>query len=586
MATPSLRSARWFTRDDLAGFLHRSTITATGVGRQALDGRPVVGICTAWSDLVSCNFHLRGVADAVRRGVTRAGGLALEFPTMSLGENLMKPTAMLYRNLVAMEVEESIRAYPFDAVVLLGGCDKTVPAQLMGAASADVPAIALTGGPANPAVFRGRELGVGTDLWHYVAELRAGRMSRDDFAELEAASMPSVGHCPELGTASTMAALTEVLGMSLPGSATVPATDARRYALGETTGERAVALARNGPRPSDVLTREAFDNAITTLMALGGSTNAVIHLLAIARRAGVALGLDRFDELSARTPVVTNLRPSGEDLFARLDAVGGVPGVLARLAPLLHLSATGVTGRPLADLVHRAGAGSAAETADETVVAPLERPFAATGGIAVLRGNLAPDGALLKTSAADPSLLSHRGPALVFDDVHELAHRVDDPDLDVDADTVLVLRGVGPVGGPGMPEWAQLPVPEKLLRRGVRDIVRISDARMSGTAFGTVALHVAPEAAAGGPLARLRTGDPVVLDVARRLLAVDIPDREFARRPPALGDTLPARGYQGLYQRHVTQADQGCDFDFMALDGAEPAGDSADAIIGGWHGGW
>lgn len=576
----ALRSARWFARDDLAGFLHRSTITATGVSRHALDGRPVIGICTAWSDLVSCNFHLRGVADAVRRGVTRAGGLPLEFPTMSLGENLMKPTAMLYRNLVAMEVEESIRAYPFDAVVLLGGCDKTVPAQLMGAASADVPAIALTGGPANPAVFRGRELGVGTDLWHYVAELRAGRMSRDDFAELEAAAMPSVGHCPELGTASTMAALTEALGMSLPGSATVPATGARRYALGEETGERAVSMALDGPRPSQVLTHDAFDNAITTLMALGGSTNAVIHLLAIARRAGVTLPLDRFDELSARTPVLTNLRPSGDGLFTSLDAAGGVPGVLARLAPLLHLSATGVTGRPLAELLPDANA------IDPAVVAPLESPFAATGGIAVLRGNLAPAGALLKTSAADPTLLHHRGPALVFDNVHELAHRIDDPDLDVHADTVLVLRGAGPLGGPGMPEWAQLPVPEKLLRQGIRDIVRISDARMSGTAFGTVALHVAPEAAARGPLARLRTGDPVILDVERRLLAVDIPDRDFASRMPThLGGAAP-RGYLGLYIRHVTQADEGCDFDFMAGAGETPANDPADSIIAGWHGGW
>ncbi|MFC0450339.1 dihydroxy-acid dehydratase [Rhodococcus jostii] len=573
-----MRSAQWFARDDLAGFLHRSSIAATGINRHTLDGRPVIGICNSWSDLVSCNFHLRGLADAVKRGVAQAGGIAVEFPTMSLGESLMKPTAMLYRNLVAMEVEESIRAYPIDAVVLLGGCDKTVPAQLMGAAGADVPAIALTGGPANPAIFRGRELGVGTDLWGYVNELRAGRMSQSDFDELEAASMPSVGHCPELGTASTMAALTEALGMALPGSATIPATNSRRYAFGEATGERAVALARSGPRPSQILTAAAFDNAITTLMALGGSTNAVVHLLAIARRIGVPLSLDRFDEISARTPLIANLRPSGEELFARLNAVGGIPAVLDRLAPLLDTTALTVTGQPLL-------AGTRPSPVDDVVLSSLDTPFAPTGGIAVLRGNLAPDGALIKTSAATPALLRHRGPALVFDDHHELSHRIDDPDLDVTPDTVLVLRNAGPIGGPGMPEWGALPLPEKLLRRGVTDMVRISDGRMSGTAFGTVAVHVAPEAAAGGPLSKLRTGDPVVLDVDQRLLAVDVPDDEFHGRTPSTMPDSPSRGYLRLVNDHIMQADQGCDFDFMPADGA--AQDLAPrSIPAGWHGGW
>ncbi|MEU1518995.1 dihydroxy-acid dehydratase [Streptomyces sp. NPDC005811] len=573
-----MRSQQWFVRDDLAGFLHRSSLAATGLSRHVLDGRPVIGICNSWSDLVSCNFHLRGVTDAVRRGVARAGGIAVELSTMSLGEALMKPTTMLYRNLVAMEVEESIRAYPIDAVVLLGGCDKTMPAQLMGAAGADVPAIALPSGPADPAVFRGRELGVGTDLWSYVDELRAGRMSRSDFDELEAASVPSAGHCPELGTASTMAALTEALGMALPGSATVPATHARRHAFGEATGERAVALARNGPRPSQILTPAAFDNAITTLMAIGGSTNAVVHLLAIARRAGVELSLDRFDEIAARTPLITNLRPSGEELFVRLNAVGGIPAVLDRLSPLLDTSALTVTSASLA-------AGTRPAPVEDAVLSTLDEPFAPSGGIAVLRGNLAPDGALIKTSAATPELLRHRGPALVFDDHHELSHRIDDPDLDVTPDTVLVLRNAGPIGGPGMPEWGALPLPEKLLRQGVTDMVRVSDARMSGTAFGTVAVHVAPEAAAGGPLSKLRTGDPVVLDVEHRRLAVDIPDEEFLRRAPSTRQSPRPRGYLRLVNEHITQADRGCDFDFMTDGG--PAPDLAPrSIPAGWHGGW
>lgn len=497
---------------------------------------------------------------------------------MSLGQALMKPTAMLYRNLVAMEVEESIRAYPLDAVVLLGGCDKTVPAQLMGAAGADVPAIALTGGPANPAVFRGRELGVGTDLWTYVNELRAGRMSKSDFDELESASMPSVGHCPELGTASTMAALTEALGMALPGSATVPATNARRYAYGEMTGEQASALARTGLRPSDILTAAAFDNAITTLMAIGGSTNAVIHLLAIARRAGVKLDLGRFDEISAKTPLIANLRPSGEELFARLGAAGGIPALLDRLAPLLDTSAVTVTGGSILG-------GTRPASVDDPVLATPDEPFAPSGGIAVLRGNLAPDGALIKTSAATPALLNHRGPALVFDDHHELGRCIDDPNLDVTPDTVLILRNVGPIGGPGMPEWGAAPLPEKLLRRGVTDMVRISDGRMSGTAFGTVVVHVAPEAAAGGPISRVRTGDPVVLDVPQGQLAVDISDDELSSRQPAYKDTPASSGYLRLVRQHITQADHGCDFDFMTEGGPAPD-TAAGSIPSGWHGGW
>ena len=385
-----LRSAQWFGDRDLAGFIHRSSVHAEGISRSALDGRPVVGICNSWSELVSCNLHFRQLAESVKRGVLLAGGLPLEFPTISLGENLMKPTAMLYRNLMSMDVEECIRAYPLDAVVLLGGCDKTVPAQLLGAASANVPAIMVTGGPSEPAVFRGRELGVGTDLWHYVDELRAGRMTGAEFDELEAAAIPSYGHCNEMGTASTMTSLVEALGLCLPGTASIPAVDAARHRAAETTGARAVALALEGPRPAEILTIEAFDNAITLLMALGGGTNAVIHLLALAGRVGVPLGLDRFDELSRSTPLLANVRPSGEHLVEQLHHAGGVRAVLHELAPLLHLDALTVTGRSLGEEI------ASAEVTDRNVIASIEQPRAPEGGIAVVRGTLAPDGAIFK----------------------------------------------------------------------------------------------------------------------------------------------------------------------------------------------
>ena len=477
----------------------------------------MVGICNSWSELVNCNLHFRSLAQAVKRGVLQAGGLPLEFPTISLGENLMKPTTMLYRNLMAMDVEESLRSYPLDAVVLLGGCDKTVPAQLMGAASADIPAIMVTGGPSQAAWFRGRQLGVGTDLWHYADEFRAGRMTRAEFDELEAAATPSYGHCNEMGTASTMTSLVEALGMCLPGTAAIPAVDARRLRAAEATGARAVAMAVSGPRPTEVLSAEALDNAITLLMAIGGSTNAVIHLLALAGRVGVPLSLDRFDELSRRTPVLVNVRPSGEHLVEQLFHAGGVPAVLKELATLLHGDAVTVTGNTLAE------EWAAAEVLDPDVIAPLGSPFGAEGAVAVVRGSLAPDGAVVKQSAASSVLLRHRGPALVFEDIGDLAARIDDPALEVSPDSVLVLRNAGPHGAPGMPEWGQIPIPSKLLRTGVTDMVRISDARMSGTAFGTVVLHVAPEAAVGGPLGAVRSGDPIVLDVPARRLELDLP---------------------------------------------------------------
>ncbi|HET9289276.1 MAG TPA: IlvD/Edd family dehydratase [Gaiella sp.] len=580
--TRPLRSARWFGGHDLAGFIHRATLHAEGISRTALAGRPVIGICNSWSELVNCNLHFRGLAESVKRGVLLAGGVPLEFPTISLGENLMKPTSMLFRNLMAMDVEESIRAYPLDAVVLLGGCDKTVPAQLMGAASADVPAIMVTGGPAEPAVFRGRQLGAGTDLWHYADELRAGRMTRSEFDELEAAATPTVGHCNEMGTASSMTSVVEALGMCLSGTASIPAVDAARHRAAEATGRRAVELAVDGPRPSEVLTPAAFDNAITLLMALGGATNVVLHLLALAGRVGVPLSLVRFDELSRRTPVIANVRPSGEHLVEQLHHAGGVAALLKELAPLLDLTAPTVEGQALGELVERASVH------DRDVILPLESPLAAEGGIAVLRGSLAPDGAIVKQSAATPALMRHRGPALVFEDVYDVQARIDEPALPVTPETVLVLRNSGPRGGPGMPEWGAIPVPKKLLRAGVTDVVRVSDARMSGTASGTVVLHVAPEAYAGGPLRAVRDGDPILLDVAARRLDLDVPEPEVRRRLEEVGPPTPryARGWGALYADHVLQADTGCDLDFLRARPGEPAETEPYGLLSGWVGGW
>jgi dihydroxy-acid dehydratase len=580
--TRPLRSARWFGGDDLAGFIHRATLHAEGISRTALAGRAVIGICNSWSELVNCNLHFRGLAESVKRGVLLAGGVPLEFPTISLGENLMKPTSMLFRNLMAMDVEESIRAYPLDAVVLLGGCDKTVPAQLMGAASADVPAIMVTGGPAEPAVFRGRQLGAGTDLWHYADELRAGRMTRSEFDELEAAATPTVGHCSEMGTASSMTSVVEALGMCLSGTASIPAVDAARHRAAEATGRRAVELAVDGPRPSEVLTPTAFDNAITLLMALGGATNVVLHLLALAGRVGLPLSLDRFDELSRRTPVIANVRPSGEHLVEQLHHAGGVAALLKELAPLLDLTAPTVEGQALGELVERASVH------DRDVILPLESPLAAEGGIAVLRGSLAPDGAIVKQSAATPALMRHRGPALVFEDVYDVQARIDDPALPVTPETVLVLRNSGPRGGPGMPEWGAIPIPKKLLEAGVTDVVRVSDARMSGTAFGTVVLHVAPESYAGGPLRAVRDDDPIVLDVAARRLDLDVPAQEVRRRLADLGPPTPRylRGWGALYADHVLQADTGCDLDFLRARPGEPAETEPYGLLSGWVGGW
>jgi dihydroxy-acid dehydratase len=577
-----LRSAKWFAGKDVPGFVHRSAMRASGFSRMAFEGRPIVGICNSWSEVVNCNMHFRGLADSVRRGVLAAGGFPLEFPTISLGEQLMKPTTMLFRNLMAMDVEESIRAYPFDSVVLLGGCDKTVPAQLMGAASADVPAIVLTGGPASPAIFDGKQLGVGTDLWEYIDDVRAGRMSMADYERLEAAAGPSRGHCPEMGTASTMATLVEGLGMTLPGTAAVPAMDSRRLQVAEECGARAVGLATEQLRPSEVLTREAFDNAITLMLAVGGSTNAIVHLLAIAGRVGVPLSLDRFHELSARTPLVVNVRPAGEHLVEQVFHAGGIPAVMKSVETLLHTDAITVTGKTVADNLPPTPA------TDTSVIAPLSAPFQPPQGLAVVRGNLAPNGAVIKCSAASSELLAHQGPAVVFENMKDLLKRFDDPDLDVTADSVLVLRSSGPRGAPGMPEWGQLPIPTKLLKQGVTDMVRISDARMSGTAYGTCVLHVTPESAAGGPLALVRDGDVIALDAYAGKLDVLLTDAELSARRAESMSAPPApqtRGYAALYVERVLQADQGCDFDFLVGRSQSPA-DEPDAIFHGWVGGW
>jgi dihydroxy-acid dehydratase len=578
----SLRSAAWFGGQNVSGLLHRASLRAGG-GPDDVEGKPVIGLCSSYSELVHCNVHLRLLADSVRRGVLEAGGVPVEFPTISLSENLMKPTTMLFRNLMAMDVEEMIRSHPLDAVVLMGGCDKTIPAQLMGAVSAGVPAIVLPGGPSAPARFRGRDLGVGTDLWHYTDDVRSGRMSLREFRELERQLIPTHGHCNEMGSASTIAALTEALGFSLMGSSMVPAVSNSRAAIAEATGRRAVEIATEELSPRTILTPESLDNAITLLSAIGGSTNAIIHLTAIAGRRGIDLPLDRFGEISARTPRVTNVRPSGEYLTGELAEAGGIPAVLAALAELLNLDATTVSGRTLGEEI----AGAAGS--DPRVIGTLAEPIGPPGALAVLTGSLAPRGAVLKRSAATESLLAHRGRAVVFDGIEDALDRIDDPELDVDRDSVLVLRGVGPVGVPGMPEWGMLPIPSKLLRQGVTDMVRISDARMSGTAFGTVVLHVTPEAAIGGPLARIRDGDGITLDVPAGRIDVEVDPAELAARPvaePAAG-YRPTRGYQSLYQRHVLQADQGCDFDFLRSapgDSGEPA--IPVGLFSGWFSGW
>jgi dihydroxy-acid dehydratase len=532
-----------------------------GVPDRAFDGRPQIAIANTASDLTPCNKHLDEVANSVRDGVWEAGGVPLNLPVFSLGETNMRPTAMLYRNLAAMAIEEQLRANPIDGVVLLGGCDKTIPALLMAAASVDIPAVVVPGGPMLSGYFRGVALGCGTDVWRLSEEVRAGTLSSVEFLKSESAMIRSKGHCNTMGTASTMGCLAEALGMTLPGTAGTPAPDSRLLAAAHETGRLVLDLVTADRRPSQVLTKASFHNAIVALAALGGSTNAVVHLLAIAGRLGVDLELDEIDRIGAGVPLLVDLQPAGKHLMDDLHRAGGLRAVLNQVKDLLDASAITVTGNPLVDEL------ADAPIVDEDVIRPRANPLLPDAGIAVLRGNLAPNGAVIKPAAASPELLRHRGRAVVFDSVEDLHARLDDPDLDVDETSVLVLRGCGPRGYPGMPEVGNLPLPAKLLAKGVRDMVRISDARMSGTAYGTVVLHVAPEAAAGGPLALVRTGDPIVLDVAARRIDIDLPEAELAAREPSAeaqaAYAAPTGGWSQLYIQHVLQADRGADLDFL-----------------------
>lgn len=537
----------------------RAWLRSEGFPADVFDGKPVVGICNSWSELNNCNAHLREVAAAVKRGVLAAGGVPLEFPTISLGEMFMLPTTMMFRNLMAMDVEESIRANPMDAVVLLCGCDKTAPAQLMGAASADIPAIVVPGGPMLAGTFQGQRLGSGTDGRKLFDLYRTGRLTDEEWSEVEGCIARTSGHCTVMGTASTMTSLAEALGMTLPGCASIPAPDSRRLAMAELSGRAAVELIDTGLTPSKVLTREAFENAITVLMALGGSTNAVVHLIAIAGRVGIRLDLNDFDRIARRTPCIANVKPSGEHLMEDLFHAGGVPAVMNRITELLHGGCPTVNGKTIGENIAAAASGN------DDVIRPLERALSREGGIAVLRGNLAPDGAVIKVTAASGELLRHRGPAYVFETRNEMMAEIDRDDLPVDRDTILVMRNCGPKGAPGFPEWGHIPMPKKLLQQGVTDMVRISDARMSGTSFGTVVLHVAPESAVGGPLAAVQTGDEIVLDVPARKIELAVSAEELGRR--LAGFRPPQRhydrGYGRLFLDHVTQANLGCDFDFL-----------------------
>ena len=554
-----LRSAEWFAREGKYGFIPRSWMKSQGFGPELFDGRPVIGICNTWSELTPCNRHLRDLAEHVKRGVLLAGGFPLEFPVMSLGEPLMRPTTMMFRNLVAMDVEETIRANPIDGVVLLAGCDKTTPALLMGAASCDVPAVLVSGGPMLNGRFRGRVLGSGTDVFRLDDEYRAGILDKLGMDAAEAAMSRSAGSCMTMGTASTMASIAEAMGIAPTMNGAIPASDSRRSVLAEMAGKRIVDMVQKDIRISHILTRAAFENAVVVTGAIGGSTNAVLHLLALAGRLGIPFTLDDWDRLGRDVPCLVDLKPSGRFLMEDFFDAGGLPVVMKRLADRLNLDALTVDGPTLGEVIAKA------DCYNDEVIRPLSRPVTPDGGLVVLRGNLAPQGAVMKPSAASPHLLQHRGRAVVFTDAADFRARVDDPGLEVDADSVLVMLNAGPKGYPGMPEVGSMAIPKKLLAQGVTDMVRLSDARMSGTAYGTVVLHIAPESAIGGPFALTQTGDIVVLDVAGRRLDLDVSAAEMDRRRAAW--TAPAphhdRGYGKLFLDHVQQADKGADFDFL-----------------------
>ncbi|HUJ99035.1 MAG TPA: L-arabinonate dehydratase [Stellaceae bacterium] len=561
-----LRSARWYGAKDMRSFGHRSRTKQMGYSAEDYAGKPVIAILNTWSDINPCHEHFRDRAQAVKRGVLQAGGFPLEMPAMALGEVFMKPSTMMYRNLLAMEAEELLRANPIDGVVLMGGCDKTVPALVMGALSMNLPAIFVPAGPMLIGRWQGKQLGSGSDVWKYWSELRAGNITQEDWQGIEDGISRSAGTCMTMGTASTMAAVTEAMGLSLPGASSIPAVDSAHERMAAASGRRIVELVWQDVRPRDLVTQTAIDNSITTLMAIGGSTNAVIHLVAMAGRAGITLPLEHFDKISRQTPFLANIRPSGKYLMEDFCYAGGLPALLRQLGSLLELGAPTVNGKSLGENIARA------EIYNDDVIRTRNQALQPEGGLAVLKGNLAPNGAVIKPPAMEQRLLRHRGPAVVFSDYNDLNRRIDDPALEVTADSVLVLQNAGPHGAPGMPEWGQLPIPKKLLAQGVRDMVRISDARMSGTSYGACVLHVSPESYIGGPLALVQSGDIVELDVPGRKLTLAVADEELARRRARWVAPQPRyqRSYGALFDKHVGQAETGCDFDFLAGDAAVP----------------
>ena len=560
-----LRSHRWYGVKDLRSFGHRSRTAQMGYHRSDYAGKPVIAIINTWSDINPCHSHFRQRVEEVKRGVWQAGGFPVEMPAISLSEPFQKPTTMLYRNLLAMECEELLRSYPADGCVLMGGCDKTTPALIMGAISMDLPTIFVPAGPMLRGDYKGQALGSGSDTWKYWAELRAGNIGEDDWQQVEDGIARSPGHCMTMGTASTMTSAAEVLGLTLPGAASIPAPDSRHAQMATLTGKRIVEMVWEDLKPSDILSAASFDNAVIAALALGGSTNSIVHLIAMARRAGIALDLARFDALARKTPVLADLRPSGKYLMEDFFYAGGLRALLSRLPDLLDFSQQTVSGRSLGENIE------GAKVYNDDVIRPRDNPLVARDGLAVLTGNLAPAGAVIKPAAMEQQFRRHTGPALVFKDYNDMAARIDSPDLDVSKDSVIVLQSAGPQGAPGMPEWGQLPIPQKLLKQGVRDMLRISDARMSGTSYGACVLHVTPESHVGGPLALVRDGDLIELDVDARSISMRVSDEEIARRRAAwiAPQAKFSRGYGVLYLKHIQQADTGCDFDFLAPDSAE-----------------
>ncbi|RTM02354.1 MAG: dihydroxy-acid dehydratase [Bradyrhizobiaceae bacterium] len=567
-----LRSARWFAPDDLRSFGHRSRVMQMGYAQEEWKGRPVIAIVNTWSDAQPCHMHFKQRVDDVKRGVLMAGGFPIELPALSLSESLLKPTTMLYRNMLAMDVEELLRSHPVDGVVLMGGCDKTTPALLLGATSMNLPAIYLPAGPMLRGNWKGKTLGSGSDAWKYWDERRAGKLSDADWSAMEAGIARSHGTCMTMGTASTMTAIAEAIGMTLPGASSIPAADAEHIRMSSECGRRIVEMVWEDLTPAKIQSRQAFENAIAVAMAMGCSTNAIIHVIAQARRAGADIGLDDFEAASRKVPVLANVRPSGDTyLMEDFYYAGGLPGLMSRMKEHLHLGCLTVNGRTLGDNIADAG------VYNDDVIRPQSNPIYREGALAVLKGNLAPDGCVIKPSACDPRFLKHTGPALVFDDYPSMKKAIDDPDLDVTADHVLILRNAGPQGGPGMPEWGMLPIPTKLVKQGVRDMVRLSDARMSGTSYGACILHVAPEAYVGGPLALVRNGDLITLDVAARTIDLDVPEDELARRRAEWQPPAPRfeRGYGWMFARHIKQANDGCDFDFLETSFGATIGEPA-----------